>query len=300
MDANEVTHLDVIKRLTSEERSRLCERSDARGLVHLAGHLALISLTGTYILLGFPAWQLVMIPHGVFLIFLFTLLHETTHDTPFRSLWLNRAVGWFCGFVIILPPLWFRYFHLAHHRHTHDPEKDPELELPKPQTFGQYAWYMSGISVWKTHLGSLLNVAFGQNLYAYVPAAAKGRTKREARIFTALYVMIAAAGFYFSLTWLIWLWIIPALLGQPFLRAYLLAEHTLCPNVANMLENSRTTYTGAFIRFLAWNMPYHAEHHAYPVVPFYRLPELHGFTQEHLQVTEDGYVGFHRKYVGEL
>ena len=71
---------------------------------------------------------------------------------------------------------------------------------------------------------------------------------------------------------LLWVWIIPALLGQPFLRLYLLAEHGCCAFVANMFENSRTTFTGPLVRFLAWNMPYHAEHHAFPTVPFYRLP----------------------------
>ncbi|WP_246694633.1 fatty acid desaturase, partial [Mesorhizobium sp. M2D.F.Ca.ET.147.01.1.1] len=67
----------------------------------------------------------------------------------------------------------------------------------------------------------------------------------------------------------------PALLGQPFLRLYLMAEHGRCPLVANMLENTRTTLTNWFVHKLAWNMPYHAEHHAYPGVPFHQLPEFH-------------------------
>jgi fatty acid desaturase len=28
-------------------------------------------------------------------------------------------------------------------------------------------------------------------------------------------------------------------------------------------------------RFLYWNMNYHVEHHMFPMVPYYRLPELH-------------------------
>ena len=65
-----------------------------------------------------------------------------------------------------------------------------------------------------------------------------------------------------------------SLLGQPFLRAYLLAEHARCPHVANMLENTRTTFTTALVRLIAWNMPFHAEHHAYPAVPFHKLPRF--------------------------
>ena len=74
---------------------------------------------------------------------------------------------------------------------------------------------------------------------------------------------------------LLWVWIVPILLGQPFLRAYLLAEHARCPHVANMLENTRTTFTTALVRLIAWNMPFHAEHHAYPAVPFHKLPRFH-------------------------
>ena len=82
------------------------------------------------------------------------------------------------------------------------------------------------------------------------------------------------------------------LLGQPVLRLYLLAEHGRCPFVANMFENTRTTFTNALVRRLAWNMPYHAEHHAWPVVPFHRLPDLHVMTAPHLRVTAPGYAAF--------
>jgi len=93
---------------------------------------------------------------------------------------------------------------------------------------------------------------------------------------------------------------VPALIGQPFLRAYLLAEHARCPHVANMLENTRTTFTTALVRAIAWNMPYHAEHHAYPTVPFHQLPRFHAIVRKHLKTTERGYVRFHRKFAGSL
>ncbi len=51
------------------------------------------------------------------------------------------------------------------------------------------------------------------------------------------------------------------------------------------------------MRFLAWNMPYHVEHHVYPQVPFHRLPELHRMMRDALKVTADGYAGFTRDYL---
>ena len=112
----------------------------------------------------------------------------------------------------------------------------------------------------------------------------------------AIYAVIAVTGALAGAEWLIWCWLLPMLLGQPFLRLYLLAEHGLCPHVADMFENTRTTFTGQAVRWLAWNMPYHAEHHAYPNVPFHKLPELHALTRPHLKVTERGYARFHWTY----
>jgi fatty acid desaturase len=37
-------------------------------------------------------------------------------------------------------------------------------------------------------------------------------------------------------------------------------------------------------------MPYHAEHHAYPAVPFHALPALHARVRERIEHLEPGYV----------
>ena len=99
---------------------------------------------------------------------------------------------------------------------------------------------------------------------------------------------------------MIWTWIVPALLGQPFLRLFLLAEHTNCPHVENMFENTRTTFTTRLVRLVAWNMPFHAEHHALPTVPFHKLPELHEAVRAHLKTTADGYARFNGELVSKL
>jgi hypothetical protein len=46
----------------------------------------------------------------------------------------------------------------------------------------------------------------------------------------------------------------PSVLGQPFLRFYLMAEHRGCRESANILENTRTTQTNWFIRQMAWQV----------------------------------------------
>jgi len=54
------------------------------------------------------------------------------------------------------------------------------------------------------------------------------------------------------------------------------------------------------VRFLAWNMPYHVEHHSLPQVPFHQLPALHDQMQGHHHVTADGYARFTADYLRGL
>ena len=202
--------------------------------------------------------------------------------------------------MLALPADWFRYFHFAHHRFTQDPEKDPELAFAKPATLGQYVRHVSGLPVWWAHAKTLVINATGRCRDSFVPPKGHDKVRLEARVMIAAYAAIVVACIVLRTPVLLFSWILPALIGQPFLRLYLLAEHGRCPYVANMLENSRTTLTNIAIRKLAWNMPYHAEHHAYPGVPFHRLPEFHGMAQSHLKQVENGYARFNSKYVSEL
>ncbi len=288
-------HRRWLAKLPDQEKSSLAVRSDRAGLIHLAGHMGLIAVCSALIASGVPGWWLLLPVQGVLLVFLFTLEHEATHQTPFRSAWLNESAGHACGVVLVLPFLWFRYFHLAHHRWTNIPAKDPELDGPKPGNLRSWLWHVSGLPYWISALKLLVRLVRGVAEEDFMPTGARGRVVAEARVLAVVYLALA-----FSLLWspvVLWLWVIPVLLGQPFLRLYLLAEHGDCPFVSNMFENTRTTFTTGIIRFLAWNMPYHVEHHVAPNVPFHLLPELHRTMRDQLKVTANGYAAFTRAYL---
>ena len=289
-------HRALLAGLTPETRRELTALSDTKGAVATARHFGVLVVSGVAIAWPIPGWWLLLVPHGLVLIFLFTLLHETSHQTVFRTAWVNRVVGLACGFVVFLPPLWFRYFHLAHHRHTHDPKHDPELASPKPEGRWAYLLHISGLPVWRSQIVTLVDLARGHADAPYLPVGARPRIVAEARMLVAAYAVLTAGSIALGSAVLVWIWLVPALLGQPFLRLYLLAEHGRCPHVANMLANTRTTFTNRIVRTLAWNMPYHAEHHAYPSVPFHRLPDFHVIARKHLLETEQGYARFNRRY----
>jgi len=133
-----------------------------------------------------------------------------------------------------------------------------------------------------------------------VPEPARAGIRREALGCCAAYVLVFAGAIYIGWTDIFYIWIVPLLLGNPFLRAFLLAEHANCPRVAGMLANSRTTFTSALVRFIAWNMPYHTEHHVYPAVPFHNLPAFHDVLKTQLVNTASGYAAFNRAYLRSL
>lgn len=287
-----IDHREIISSLNQSQKAELTARSDLPALLRLLAHGGLMVVLGAAIAAKVPFWPALLLPHGILLIFLFTPLHETIHETAFRTPIANRLAAMVCGFLVFIPPLWFRYFHFAHHRHTHHPDHDPELQQPKPRTVWQYIVTLSGIPFWLSMARVIISNALRANHETFVPQKAHKKVTVEARFYLAAYLLVAAVSLLAGSDAIIWLWIAPALIGQPFLRAYLLAEHTLCPHVVNMLENTRTTFTNNIVRFIAWNMPYHAEHHAYPAVPFHKLPDFHKHVRAHLAETERGYVRF--------
>ncbi|WP_417598674.1 fatty acid desaturase [Pararhodobacter oceanensis] len=290
-----MTHREFLSALPPETRNALTARSKWRGIAHLAGHAGAILAVGTLILLQVPLWWALLPVQGVLLVALFTLQHECTHKTPFASDWLADRVGQVCGFILVNPFIWFRYFHLAHHRYTNLDGKDPELEGTKPETRRAWAWHVSGLPYWASAIRLMAALVTGKFRADYLPARARPHAIREARIMALLYGASAL-----SLLWtsaLFWVWLLPVILAQPVLRLYLLAEHGDCPRVADMFANTRTTFTSAIIRFLAWNMPYHVEHHVFPSVPFHNLPVLHDLIRSDLQVTAEGYIAFTRAYL---
>jgi fatty acid desaturase len=109
----------------------------------------------------------------------------------------------------------------------------------------------------------------------------------------SVYAVLAAASLIAAQGFLLWSWLLPLAVGQPFLRLLLLAEHTGCAYSTDGLANTRTTLTVAPVRWLMWNMPFHAEHHLYPSLPFHALPAAHRWIGPKLQHLDRGYLAVH-------
>lgn len=288
---------DALVRFTDHQLPRgelhaLMARSDGPALLRTVWHLGVLGILGALLWrLRATLWMApLLLAQGYVLAFIFCAFHETAHRTAFRTRWLNAAVGTLAGFLTFWPYRNYRVYHWEHHRHTQDPSRDPELFFPKPASWPAYVLVLTGIPNAIRRIGDMLRLAVGRADRPWMAPAERRPLIVEARAYLAGYAGVAAASVLAGTPIALLVWIAPWVVGQAFLRPYLLAEHTGCGATRDCLENTRTTLTLALVRLFAWNMPYHAEHHAYPAVPFHALPRLHAQVRSRIEHLEPGYV----------
>jgi fatty acid desaturase len=301
MDAGSAIDQARSSPIAKDELALLQQRSDARGLLRLAGHLIVIagaaalhtfSLHRSPSLLIHAASALVL---GFPLVTMFATMHECVHKTAFKSRWLNDAVGFFAGLLSFYNSTFYWPYHVWHHRYTQLPGQDPELEDPKPTSYFSYFLELSALPWWLGKLRLYLKLALGQfGSYGFLNDKSGPPTVRSVRLQLLTYAIAISVSVWLGYPYFVVYWLVPVALAQPLLRAILLGEHMGCSNDADMLSNTRTTYTVWLVRFLMWEMPYHAEHHRYPALPFFSLARAHGRLEPYLSVIErQGYSGLH-------
>lgn len=288
---------DALVRFTAHQLPRedlhaLMARSDGPALLRTVWHFGVLAVTGTALWhLRSTAWVLpLLVAHAYVLAFVFCAFHETAHRTAFRTRWLNAVVGTIAGLLTFWPYRNYRVYHWEHHRYTQDPDRDPELFFAKPASVPAYLFVLTGVPNAIRRIGDMLRLAAGRADRPWMAPAERWPLIVEARAYLAVYAAMAAASLLAASPIALLVWIGPWMIGQAFLRPYLLAEHTGCAVTRDCLENTRTTLTLTLVRLFAWNMPYHAEHHAYPAVPFHALPRLHERVRGRIENLEPGYL----------
>lgn len=290
------------KPLTPAMLRDLSVRSNLRGALQTLTHYGAIAAIGTLIWLVSSAYGVVwalplLLAQGYFVAFLFMAVHETAHKTAFQSRVINVLVGYLSAFAIALPYEYYCLFHWDHHRHTQDPDKDPELIVGvKPASDAQLAIAYSGLQQLAGRISLMLRHAVtGKVTVPWVPDNKRRIVVLEARCYVALYLLLLFASLAQHSAILLWVWVLPLLLGQMILRPYLYAEHTGCEQTRSAFHNTRTTTTIRLVRWFAWNMPYHVEHHAYPSVPFHALPKLNRIVDGEIVYRGPGYLAVTRE-----
>tara|TARA_B100000945_G_C20403625_1_gene608750 strand:+ start:1195 stop:1791 length:597 start_codon:yes stop_codon:yes gene_type:complete len=186
---------------------------------------------------------------------------------------------------------------MQHHRYTQDNEKDPELETEKPRTIVSYIFSITGIKIWIDLFVNFFRLILGNANKSFINRQNRKKVVFEARIVFLIYLILFFISYYLNNGILLYVWVIPMIIGQPFLRLFLLAEHGSCDFTTDMTKNSRSTKTDFLIRFFMWNMNYHSEHHFTPSIPFHKLPKYQKYLEHKFKYQESGYLNFHKKYL---
>jgi len=224
--------------------------------------------------------------------------HEFGHGTATLSTRLNDAVYWVASFQALRNPTAWRWSHFRHHSDTIIVGRDAEIQVGRPGTIRRLALNYTGVYNGVPALITLVKQAAGRlglELVDYVPADQRRVVVRDARISVGLHLWIVAVALATgSVLPLLLVGAIPSMLGAWLMVFFGSTQHLgLAEDVLDHRASTRTVLTNPVFRFLYLNMNYHVEHHVFPTVPYYQLPELH---REVAASFPRPTVGMHRAY----
>jgi fatty acid desaturase len=284
---------------------QLTRRSDLRGSLQTLSHFGAIILTGVILYFTRASWWCVpiFVVHGMLINYLFAAQHEFNHYTVFATRWINDVFNRITGFLVLYPRSQERWYHYIHHRHTQNWQRDPELlSRGEPYTLATYVPYLLGVTYWWGRVRRMCNDACGRVAGDYYTDAQRRHIVLEARAHLAGYALIGVASVYFASDAAWFYWLAPLLATKILHQLQNIAEHTGLVHVPDTVINTRTIKTSALMRWMAWNMQFHAAHHTYPAVPFWQLPKLHAEMVARLgfEPPTTGYLQFQWRFIAAL
>ncbi len=236
---------------------------------------------------------------------LYSLIHEASHHFILKNRLANDVISqMFLGFPLFMSLKKLRAIHFAHHKYVYT-EKDPEMEL---RAYSEFSFPKSKLEWIKILLFDLLGINFLK--YKIIKLISCIKKGNPITFFTddilglALFFISLFVGIYFNIIWeIILCWWLPyATLYQLINRLRLSTEHFNIDE--HKLIKTRTVIPTIFqkLTIIPHNLGYHTEHHLYPGIPFYNLPQLHeklkedDFYKRNASI-ENGFLSFLSRYI---
>lgn len=295
-DEHSSLRLTIPIKLTKEQLRTLSEVNPYVSTCHILFEWAAVVLTA---ILCTHFWNPVLYVASVAFIgarqhALLILMHDGTHYRLFRNRTLN---DWVTELFLAWPHLAtmraYRDNHLAHHNYVNT-ENDPDWLRKKDNIEWQFP--QSGGNLIAILLRDLIGIG-GINLIrlaSSLSAAAPVPSKKFARIRLGFYIIVLggliAGGCGKAV--LIY-WIVPFFTWLVFImRIRSIAEHFAIEGKSGAYGRMRTTHAGILARLFVApkNVNYHIEHHFFPSVPFYRLPQLHALLMSNDEFARSAHI----------
>jgi fatty acid desaturase len=294
--------------LSTEQLEDLSNRKNRPALLRFTiTYLAFILINILAVATWTSSWGylvLAQVGYAIVCCGMFAALHETGHGTAFASRDANKITALLAGLAHVYTPSMFRALHFTHHRYTHIPGKDPEISLgnrPVPSILSNISTYLS----WLTGLPLLLfkffmviSGALGmpkflrEQLFPFVRPSQRKWIFIESILFLTVYAIVIYMALVVDVRFMGI--IVGQIVGHCLLAFYVSMEHNGLGHDGNIFDRTRSMKVFRIVRLIMWNMPYHAEHHAFPSVPFHALPALHQAIEAEIVYKDKSHIDFHR------
>ncbi len=254
--------------------------------LYLLGTVSALSGSG---LACVPGWLLAAASlHGISL---FT--HEAVHGTLAANPFWNRVLGALCAFPVLQNCSAYRVLHLRHHQHLGD-DGDPD----------HYANYTRWPAlIFLMNWGRLL-IGYPAYITAIpILGYRQGSSRdRAAIVAEVLGLAMLALGVWWVVPhrWLLHGWLMPMLMVNTMVNIRGMSQHTLLPHSDDEVLGTRTILTNRVVRFFMCNENFHLEHHLYPGIPWYHLPQVHDELGPELRRLGAPYIGSYSAFVWEF
>jgi fatty acid desaturase len=288
----------------------LQQRSNRASATRMVLHLGAIVVTSCAIVFRpYPVEALIALTVALswMLSGIFAPFHECVHRTAFASRTLNAIGAWPTGILFCMAPATYHAFHFEHHRYTQNRDRDPEI-MAAPDA----------LSVWPDTLLGWLKIACGifllrlkyQALVRFMGPAPKAGSPVASweptgdRRQNVAWQSWIVAGFWIGLVGVaitvapvVWWLLLAFLISHVWQNLWIASEHTGLPLEGTILARTRSVRSNQFVRWWVWNMNYHAEHHAWPGIPWHQLPAAHVQVKDKMDHFVSSYTALHSNVI---
>lgn len=197
---------------------------------------------------------------------LFVLYHDITHFNCFKSIKMNQIWAIICNLPQIIPSaIGFGRYHRDHHSFLGDPIKDPDIP-----TVGEIRFFKTSFR----RLCYLLFMPFFYGLRPYFKAPKELSFMEAVNIVACVSYSYAIYKLFFIKS-LVYLFLCTYFgLSVHPVSAHVIAEHY------EFFKCQDTYSYYGIINWINFNMGYHIEHHDFPNIPWYKLPQVRKIAPE--------------------
>jgi fatty acid desaturase len=256
------------------------ERAPSR-LAFVPANVAVITMSMIAIALGWVPWFVVpvlSIVIGVAFAGLTFVAHEVLHGGIVRSRRLQYAIG-ALGFLpfLVSPRLWNAWHNAAHHGRTNlhdDPDAYPTIESYRAEWTKRFAvdTFSLGARRWRGVLSILLGFTVQSANQLWMARRCGFLTPRQhSRALTETALGIAfwtALALIVGLVPFVFVFVIPLLVANTCVMAFILTNHSLSPRVEvnDPLVSGLTVTTSRIVEWFTLGFGFHVEHHLFPAM----------------------------------